>query len=194
MKKLMLIVLAGCSLVLSPSIQTVAAHQGYTPLEDLAGTYALTFQGSFALCLTKTSPVALVPCDSPDAQVVPFTVLGVGGATFDEKGNFCISDTETDAALPLGASPPFVAAIHIAGKVTSYDPRTGTGDKSDTSYVGGKCNGATFDSTGATVASTITSHFVVSNDGKRIDGVDTSLTTPAGTLGGFSFSFTFLRQ
>ena len=61
MKKLMLIVLAGCSLVLSPSIQTVAAHQGYTPLEDLAGTYADTYQGSVAFCLATTPPFALVP-------------------------------------------------------------------------------------------------------------------------------------
>src|SRR5262249_38302799 len=50
MKKLLMIVLAGWSFALSPGIQTVAAHQGYTPLEDLAGTYALTFQGSYALC------------------------------------------------------------------------------------------------------------------------------------------------
>src|SRR5207245_4264808 len=102
-----------------------------------------------------------------------------------------ISVTETEAALPLGAAPPFVAATHFAGKVTSYDPRTGTGDKSDTSYFGGKCHGATFDSTGATVASTLTAHLVVSNDGQRIDGVDTSLTNPGGAIGGFSFSFTF---
>jgi hypothetical protein len=79
------------------------------------------------------------------------------------------------------------------GKITSYDPRTGTGDKSETNYAGGQCHGATFDSTGATAVGTGASHFVVSNNAKRIDGVVTSLSTDP-TVSGFSVTLTFLRQ
>src|SRR5262245_7163016 len=49
----------------------------------------------------------------------------------------------------------------------SYAPATGTGDSSFTEYKGGKCKGATFDSTGATVADTGTLHFTVCQDGDR---------------------------
>src|SRR5262245_60269315 len=94
MKKLLMIVLAGWSLALSPGSQTVAAHQGWTPLEEVAGTYADTYQGSVAICLTTTSPVALARCDSPDLQVIRFTVFGVGEATFDDQGNKCGQFTE----------------------------------------------------------------------------------------------------
>ncbi|HEV8715285.1 MAG TPA: hypothetical protein VGX03_20945 [Candidatus Binatia bacterium] len=79
------------------------------------------------------------------------------------------------------------------GKITSYDPRTGTGDKSETNYAGGQCHGASFDKTGATAVGTGSSHFAVSNHGKRIDGMVTSLSTDP-TVSGFSVPFTFLRQ
>lgn len=50
--------------------------------------------------------------------------------------------------------------IHTAGKVTDYDPTTGTGDRTFTDYTGGTCNGANFDNTGATVTSTGTFHLL----------------------------------
>jgi hypothetical protein len=92
----------------------------------------------------------------------------------------------------VNANPTGVSVFHVTGKITSYDPTTGTGDAGFTEYSGGQCHGSAFDSTGATAVNSGTDHFVVSNRGKRIDGVLTSLTNPA--IGAFSFPFTLLRQ
>jgi len=101
--------------------------------------------------------------------------------------------TETDSDLPVDVSPPFVLTFNSVTKVTSYDPETGTGDASFTDYSGGKCNGATFDKTGATVLDHGTEHFAASKDGDQIDFVITSLTHPVGAVGDFSVSGTALR-
>ena len=189
MKKLMMILLAGCALVVSQGFHNVAAADGGTPLRKLAGTYALTYQASVAVCFANSAPV---PCSTPNATVARFQALSVSTATFDAAGNFCIAFTEIDNDLPLDASPTTVNTFNAVGHITHYDPTTGTGDKSETSYSGGHCHGVTFDSTGATALGTSTSHFVVSNHGKRIDGAATSLSDP--TIGSFSVPFTFLRQ
>ncbi len=194
MKKLMVIVLTGCALGLSQGVRNVAADQGWTPLEELAGTYALTAHGSIAVCLANTPPFPLATCGSPGSIVVPLTLQDVGVDTLDAEGNSCTTYTETQAAFPVGASPTTVVVAHIVGQLTSYDPTTGTGDGSFTSYIGGQCHGASFDRTGATVASTGTDHFAVSNRGKRADFVVTSVTNSAGALGGVSLSGTLLRD
>jgi hypothetical protein len=193
MKKLLVILLTGCTLVVSQGVRNnVAADDDGshgTPLRKLAGTYALTYQASVAVCFADTAPV---PCSTPNATVARFQSLSVSSATFDAAGHFCIAFTEIDNDLPLDASPTTVSLFNAVGHITQYDPTTGTGDKSETSYSGGHCHGASFDSTGATVLGTSTSHFVVSNHGKRIDGAATSLSDP--TIGSFSVPFTFLRQ
>jgi hypothetical protein len=194
LKKLLVILLAGCVFVLSQGVREVAAEQGYTPLEELAGTYALTAQGSIALCLKPTPPFPLVHCGSTGSIVVPLSVVEVGVITSDAAGNACATITETLTDLPVDAFPPAVFVIHVVSKTTSYDPTTGTGDKSDTGYSGGQCQGSTFDSTGATVGSSGTEHFAVSNKGKQIDAIVTSLTNPDGSIGGFSISVTQLRE
>jgi hypothetical protein len=125
---------------------------------------------------------------------VPLTLQDVGVDTLDTEGNSCATYTETQTALPVSASPTTVVVTHLVGQLTSYDPTTGTGDGSFTSYVGGQCHGASFDRTGATVASTGADHIAVSNRGKQIDFVVTSITNSAGALGGVSFSGTLLRE
>ena len=197
MKKLWVIVLAGWVFVMSQGFRTVAADDEGTqgiPLRKLAGTYSATVQGSFFLCFVNAPPFPLAKCGSPGSIGVPLSFLEVGVATRDAEGNTCATLTETVADLPVDISPPFVAVRHSVGRVTSYDPTTGTGDGSVTSYAGGQCHGSTFDSTGATVVSTSTSHFAASNRGKRVDEVATSLTDPVGAVGDFSASATELRE
>jgi hypothetical protein len=76
-----------------------------------------------------------------------------------------------------------------------YDSTTGAGDVSSIYYTGGKCIGATFDSTGATEIATSSSHFVVTDGGNRIDHVITALdTVPTASIGAFSLSVIELRQ
>jgi hypothetical protein len=120
--------------------------------------------------------------------------LQVGAATRDAQGNACATFTQTYADLPVDISPPFSSVVHNVSKVTSYDPTTATGDTSVTTYAGGQCHGASFDSTGATVQSTSTNHIAASDRGERIDGIVTSLTNAVGSIGAFSISFTQLRH
>ena len=76
--------------------------------------------------------------------------------------------------------------LEFVSTVTSYNPATGSGDGSVTSYVGGKCEGVHFNSSGATVNSKGTFHFVVSKDGNHFDNVTTSLSDPVAGVGDFN--------
>ena len=202
MKKLMVLLLAGCLGVLSPGFSKVTADDdltgfidgGQIPLSRLAGTYAATLHGSLALCLENTPPHAPAACGSPTSIVVPLTLQDVGAQTRDAEGNGCGTITETEANFPLDVSPPAVFVDHVVTKDTHYDPTLGTGDGDFTSYFGGQCHGATFDRTGATLAATGTYHYAASNRGRRIDVVLTSAISPVGAIGDFSLSGTNLRH
>jgi hypothetical protein len=123
----------------------------------------------------------------------------VGETTRDEAGNSCSTYTVVQASLPVDNTPPFVlVARHNVSTVTGYDASTGTGDVSTTAYVGGTCNGATFDNTG-TATGTSKAHLVASGGGRRTDFVITSrisyVTDTTGNLiGDFSISGTQLKQ
>ena len=162
-------------------------------LKSLAGKYADTLHGSFALCLDPKNNFAEISCTDTKAVVFPQTTIDVGNETDDTKGNSCETYTETDTDLPPDLSPPFVAVFHSVAKVTSYDPATGSGDGTFTNYSGGKCVGVEFKSSGATVTNNGTFHFVVSEE-KRVDFVITSVTDPVGGIGDFTLSGTNLRQ
>jgi hypothetical protein len=193
--KAVTILIAALLLVMSQGLRKVAAgddDEGI-PLRALAGKYADTAHGSFALCLDPTNNFAEVSCASTKAVVFPQTTVDVGNETDDTKGNSCETYTETDTDLPPDLSPPFVAVFHDVAKITSYDRATGSGDGTFTNYSGGNCVGAVFNKGSATVASSGTFHFVVA-EGKRIDFLLTSLTDPIGGVGDFSFSGTNLRQ
>jgi hypothetical protein len=92
--------------------------------------------------------------------------------------------------------PSLSIKVGHAGLSKAYDPATGSGDGTFTSYLSGKCVGATFmGSTNVTnVNSTGTYHFVASDDGKRVDTITTSATDPIGGVGDFFFVGTGLRQ
>jgi len=203
MKKLMVLLLAGCLVVLSPGFSKGAADDegddssggGQIPLSALAGTYAVTLQGPLVLCFENAPPFSNAKCGSMGSIAVSFSIIQVGAMTRDAAGNGCATYTITYTDLPVDTSPPFVAVgVHNVSKITSYDPTTASGDYSVTSYSGGQCHGATFDGTGATVQSTATNHFAASDHGKRVDGVTTSLTNAVGSIGDFSFSFTQLSH
>src|SRR5262249_1821898 len=133
----------------------------------LAGTYAYTAHGSFALCLTSTPPVTLADCASPGVLVIPLTIQDVGVGTFDTNGNEGVDTTEVVSAFQDTATPDEVAKVQIVFTKRSFDLTTGIIDGSFIGYVGGQCHGATFDPTGATAESTGTFHAVLSDRGKR---------------------------
>jgi hypothetical protein len=86
------------------------------------------------------------------------------------------------ADVPPDAKPPLISQFQVGAKNTSYDPNTGTGDCSFTSFNGATCTGAT--ATGGTVIGTGSCHFTASEGGDRLDFI---LTTLAG-VGAFSIS------
>lgn len=166
------------------------------------GQFALTTSGSFAVCLDPTS-FAEEACTTTGAKAFPITGLGNGVATTDEGGKVhCDTVVNTNADFPPDASPPSVSTNeHLVANVTNYDPSTGTGDYSLTGYLGGTCNGSSFDATGATKDFTSTAHFTVSQQGKRVDILTTSLTSLTNpnnsignSIGAFSISGVLLKQ
>jgi hypothetical protein len=176
--------------------QRATAKEGIS-LEDLAGHYSSTCQGTFSICLNSMGPVDCVT-GSP-TKVVPLTDLDVGALTRDDQGNGCSTFLGVDADLPVDKTPPLVSKVHPAvSKTLNYDPETETGDISVTEYRGGQCMGSTFDGTEAATGA-FTFHFAVSNGGKRIDMVTTSAVafvkdSTGNFIGDFSLSCVNLRQ
>jgi hypothetical protein len=159
-----------------------------------AAQFSSTVQGSFAICLNPTT-FAQESCSTSGVLAIPLSYLATGASTQDNEGNSCGTFTQVVSDLPVDASPPTVTAnTHVTGKLLNYDSTIGAGDTSFTAYTGGTCNGVTFDSTGATVVSNGTSHFVVTDDGKRIDFLFTTLINSTSSIGDFSLSGTDLRQ
>jgi len=169
-------------------------HNEGIALEDLAGQFSSTGQGTIYACVSTTAPFPPAKCGSNGSVAVPTTILQIGVAARDEDGNSCSTVTQVFSNLPLDVTPPLVLQAINVNKTVSYDPATGTGDLSGTGYSGGKCVGAAFDSTGATATINFTSHFAASGGGKRVDLVTTSLTNPVGSIGDFSISATQFRQ
>jgi hypothetical protein len=177
------LILAGIAGVLGarPSVA------GSIPLPK--GQFASTISGSFAICFSPTPPFPEEACNTAGVLVAPLTALLNGALTLDKKGNSCGSFVETDADSPVDVTQPFLTSNeHIARTVTTYDSSTGTGDESFTGYMGGSCNGSSFDGTAATKVSSGTDHFVVSEQGKRIDFQVTTVTNPNDAIGAFSLS------
>jgi len=170
------------------------AQQGGLAAEGISlptGTFAVRGTGSVAICLDSTFKEQAC---TTKGVVDNFTVLQVGTLAADQGGNICQTVVETDSSLPLDTTPPLVTRNNNSvGKVTSYEPKTGTGDVSFTGYSGGTCRGAIFDATGATQTGTGTTHFVASENGKRIDTVITSLTNSTNSVGDFSLSTVDLK-
>ena len=196
MKKLFLIVIAGFALVLAHDFNADGGDGGRIPLSKLAGKYSVTFPpGGFFVTCFKPDFSATESCSTPGA--IPITENGdtVGQKTQDKEGDSCAKFTGAFVVLGQPSpNPPLVLVFFSVSKVTDYDPATGSGDFSFTNYLGGKCVGSNFDSTGATLGQTGTAHFVASDDGKRVDVATTTFTDAVGDLGAFIIPSVQLKQ
>jgi hypothetical protein len=199
MKKLFLILIAGFALVMAHDFKGTYAGDdsggdGGIPLSKLAGKYAIVYSsaGFFTSCL-KPDFSASESCSTPGAVPIPITAGTVGQKTQDKEGDSCQKLTGT-FATPGQPTPPNVVVFFTVEKVTDYDPATGSGDTSVTDYAGGKCIGSNFDSTGATLTATGTTHFVASDDGRRVDYTATKFVDPVGDIGGFVITRSDLKQ
>jgi hypothetical protein len=125
---------------------------------------------------------------------VVLNVIEAGQTVRDSAGNGCGTHVAVANLSPPVQAPPFVVPVTHVFKVTKYDPTTGIGDQTLTEYSGGTCNGAIFNSAGATQSVTGTLHFVVSEGGNRIDNVVTSLAVIGVNTFGYSITFTERSQ
>jgi hypothetical protein len=193
MKKVFLILLASFALVTIHGFSTASADGGAgIPLSKLAGKLAQTFQGSITVCF-KPDFSGTENCSAADAKPVSGNYVQVGQVNQDKDGNSCSTITIT-LGFPGSPFPPLVSIEQGVGKVTNYDSGTGSGDDSAITYTGGKCIGSKLNSTGATVASSGTDHFVASANGDRVDFVTTTATDPLGDIGAFNLTGFNLKQ
>lgn len=161
------------------------------PLSRLAGKWAQSSQGSFTICF-KPDFSATESCSASESVPVTGNFVLVSHNTQDADGDQCSDQTLTIGLFPK--LPPFVSTGHSVTKITKYDPVTGSGDDSYVDYQGGKCIGSKFDSTGATITSSGTDHFVASQNGERLDFVTTTATDPLGDTGAFNSPIVALKQ
>jgi hypothetical protein len=174
------------------SVAALAATPALAQIPELNGQYSIARHGSLALCLNPTT-FANESCSKSGVFVYPLTDIAVGSITY-ESGSGCGTDTEIFSALPPNATPSTPGPETIVVKVTKYNSTTGIGSASYTGYSGGSCDGANFDSSGATVIATATLQFVVTRGGWQVDITFTQLTNPTNSLGSVSLFDTDLKQ
>lgn len=183
--------LLGLGVLVAAGSQRATAESGGIP--SPIGQFTNNITGSFALCLNPKS-FAFESCSKPGVLVLPFSFNAIGSETRDAIGG-CVTRTNVSTPLPPSVQPTNIDdKFHLTLKITNYDPATGVGDESTSGYDGGRCIGAKFNKTGATLTSTGTTHFVVSQDGTRIDGLTTTFKNTTDSIGSFSFNNVDLKQ
>ena len=173
--------------------------QGGVTLASLAGKFAARGSGSLTLCF-NSGFTALADCSLSTSNLVPFNFARIEQETRDAAGNSCGFPIVTSAPVSGTKFPAGVSTATVVGTTTSFDPTTGSGTISLKGYHGGTCNGAVFDSTGATQTNTAKFSFLVSDSGNRIEFILTSISyvtsafSVAGSVQGLVLSETFIRQ
>jgi hypothetical protein len=167
-------------------------------LANLAGNFASRGSGFLTACLNADF-TALEDCASAP-HLVPENITLISHFTRDADGNSCGVSTSVTAPVFGTKNPALVTTATNVITITSFDETTGSGTTSVSQYHGGSCNGAVFDSTGATLTATATSTFVVSDSGNRFELINTGFSavtsafSVAGSVQGQVFSNTFIRQ
>ena len=171
-----------CTLMIGS--QAIAA--GSTGIALPGGHFSFTAQGTEANC-------AAGPC-------ITLNIIEAGNMVRDSAGNACGSHTAVVTLIPAANAPPIVVpSVITVLSLLSYDPSTGTGDAALSEYSGGSCNGAAFNSAGATQIVSGKLHFSVSNGengngGDRIDSIITELVVQGAAVPNFSIIFTERQQ
>ncbi len=181
------LVLLVAAMACGPVGVSQAQANGGVTLASLAGKFETKGSGSYTVCFTDNFTTA-VDCASARHQEVQFKVTTVSHGTRDAAGNFCavatLTSTPTDGP-DYGAK--FPARMNFTrtnvSTTTSFDPTTGSGSSNFRQYLGGRCDGAVFDSTGAVLTGTGTQSFMVSDSGNRIETITTSLSVVTGAFG-----------
>jgi hypothetical protein len=166
----------------------------------LAGSFAGESEAHYGVCFNSNFS-AVQPCSTtPLAQIAPFVDNATTQGTSDTRGNTCGNEFETNAPLFPGPEPAEVNHYIFVVTTTSYNPATGSGNSLVKVYFaksGVFCRGATFVNTAQEpVFVTGTVHFVVSENGNRLDTVNLTAhtTSPVDFVSGFVGHGFALRQ
>jgi len=170
------------------------------PLSQLAGSFAGLATANYGLCLNATLTAPQSCSKTPSTQVIAWVENATTQGTVDTKGNSCTEEIETNAPLFPGPFPAGDNDTILVGVTSSYNPATGSGTESFKGYAAGpgvSCNGATFVNTaGAPVILSATTHFVVSQNGSRLDAITLTVhsTSPVDFVAGYVGHGFTLRQ
>lgn len=162
--------------------------QAQTTTASLQASYAAKSVGSLSVCTNSGG------CSVASPTVVPLNFASDAQGAADAAGNYCATATSASSPLVGSAVAAFSSTKVVTGSLTSFDSTTGQGDVTFNIYNGGSCTGAAFNSTGATLIATGTSHVVVSDSANRIDAIVTSYVSAAGKIGGVVDTVTLIRQ
>jgi hypothetical protein len=205
MKKIYVAVIAsafGFAFMLGGSRLRAQAHfmgSPGIPLYQLAGGFAGEGAANYGVCFNDDFSATQDCSITPDAQVATWIDNFTYQGTSDTLGNSCGEEFETNGPFFPGPQAANINDYIVVGALNSYNPATGSGNNTFTAYVAGpgiSCNGSQFVNTAnATAVATTTGHFVVSNNGNRVDEVTlTAKSLPVNFLSDFVGHSFALRQ
>jgi len=73
--------------VAAQDAQDAQDEGGVIPNSKLRGNYSDTLKGSFAVCLSSTSPFTEQSCSTKGALVIPLSIVTAGHVARDQEGN-----------------------------------------------------------------------------------------------------------
>jgi hypothetical protein len=187
----LLLVLGSLTIVASlagPAVRTVFSQSRQLSPVDFRGTYAGKSVGFTTVCTNSGG------CSASSPALLQKNFAAVTQAAFDEEGNFCGTATAASAPVAGSPSPVDVSVRVITGELASFDPANAAGEVSFNIYKGGSCDGAIFESSGATLTTTGSAHVVVSDLGMRINGVVETYIGTADQFGSVLNNVTLFRQ
>jgi hypothetical protein len=157
------------------SVQAESYSHGL-PLSALDGNWAGQGSAIYSACYSSDFGANVDCVDAPNA--VSFNQVVLDQFTQDTNGNSCGFQSANNI-IPFPPHFPFVGGGYVtsflAGKVSSYNQATETGDITYALYAnvpGVSCNGSTLVNTSSTAPyATATVAFTLSQSGNRIDAI-----------------------
>ncbi len=153
-----------------------------------SGSAEVSIRGSVTVCVDQGT-LTPVTCGTTGAVGVEVKILEIGRVSWSHLGISGTTCAVTNESISVPGTPmTFAGNASFVGTILSFDAATGTGTASVVGYSGGSCAGSVFNSAGATKRSTGEVSFVLSEGGKRIDGIATALSVESITLGGVTIT------
>jgi hypothetical protein len=159
---------------------------------SLAGHFAGRAIGFVTFCFDSNN--ASANCGTAGSVPVQFNATLILAETFDRNGNACGNFTISLAPVAASAAPARVLQEANVVTITSFDSTTNTAEADFHNFIGGKCNGAAFDNTGAIAFSQGTLHIAIINNGNQLESMVKTDAATDGSIGSEILGWTSTRQ